>query len=239
MSREDPEVANRPVPPARLRGLVGETDSVEEFLGVGRSLAGMMASLGLLEPGVRLLDVGCGCGRAALQLRTSRIAAYRGFDRNPELVAWAQENVAACDPRFEFRHVPVASPYDTYDGHTGTLCAEELVFPYPDAEFDIVLLASVFTHLPTTTTRRYLAEAARVLVPRGRLLASWYLTSGSCEHAVGLGYHHPREEQAEAVRAAGFRARALTPRPDEAEGGSLPLVHEWFLLTRESEPDRV
>lgn len=236
MSGPDTGLEDGPLPPARLRGLVGESDSVEEFLGVGRSLAGMMAALGLLDPGARILDVGCGCGRAALQLRSTRLGSYRGFDRNPELVAWAQENIAAHDPRFEFRCIPVASPYDAYDGHQGTLRAEDLVFPYPDASFDVVLLASVFTHLPTTATRRYLAEAARVLVPGGRLLASWYLTSGPSERVEGLGFHHPRTEQGEAARYAGFNARALTPRPEDAEEGGLPPVHEWFLLTREPEP---
>lgn len=221
-----------PIPPPELRGLVGNTDTVEEFEGIGRSIAGMMDALGLLAPECRLLDVGCGCGRVAGQLLASPIAAYEGFDRNPELVRWAAENIGSIDRRFRFRLVSVASPYDDLDGFRGTIPASELRFPYPDGAFDVALLSSVFTHMSVDDSRRYLSELARVLTPQGQVLATWFLTDEPHGEIEGLGYSHNRRHQAEAVGAAGFSARNLFEQDAPARAPGSPPQQVWFLLRR-------
>lgn len=55
------------------------------------------------------------------------------------------------------------------------LVAYRLTFPYPDHSFDLVIATSVFTHLLTEATDHYLAEAARVLSPGGRMFSTWFL----------------------------------------------------------------
>lgn len=223
-----------PLPPAELRGLVGNTDSVEEFEGIGRSIAGMMAALGLLPAGQRMLDVGCGCGRVAAHLLATPIASYEGFDRNPRLVSWAAEQITPIDRRFRFQLVKVASPYDAFDGFHGEIPAGELTFPFADGIFDVALLSSVFTHMPVGDSRRYLAELARVLAPSGQVLATWFLTDAEGGIVEGLGYRHNRRDQAAAIAAAGFSGRSLFETPPPSPGD--PPQQEWFLLSRSSTP---
>ena len=57
----------------------------------------------------------------------------------------------------------------------GTIPAAEYRFPYADASFDFAFATSVFTHMLPLETERYLAEISRVLKPRGRLLATFFL----------------------------------------------------------------
>ena len=55
--------------------------------------------------------------------------------------------------------------------------AEAYRFPYGDGAFDLVIATSLFTHLLPVAAEHYLAEAARVLAPGGRLLSTWLLFS--------------------------------------------------------------
>ncbi len=222
-----------PLPPPELRGLVGDTDSAEEYQGIGSAIAGMMQALGLLAPRYRILDVGCGCGRVAAQLVSSPIAAYQGFDRNPELVNWASEHITPIDSRFQFQLVRVESPYDEFDGFRGVIPARDLSFPFADGSFDVALLSSVFTHMSLVDARRYLRELARVLNAGGQVLASWFLTEAAEGAVEGLGYRHGRREQAAAIAAAGFSALSLTERAAERAAAGDPPQHEWFLLRRD------
>src|SRR5262249_25499766 len=60
---------------------------------------------------------------------------------------------------------------DVWNGEynaSGRLREEETVFPTADATIDVAFATSVFTHMRLPAVRRYLAEAARVLKPRGR-----------------------------------------------------------------------
>jgi len=221
-----------PLPPPELRGLVGDTDSVEEYQGIGGAIAEMMKALGLLAPGRRILDVGCGCGRVAAHLLSSPIASYQGFDRNPQLVNWASEHITRIDGRFRFQLVRVESPYDDFDGFRGIIPARDLSFPFANGMFDVALLSSVFTHMSIVDARRYLGELARVLTASGQVLASWFLTGAAQGAVEGLGYRHSRREQAEAISAAGFSALSLTERGAEREAPENPPQHEWFLLHR-------
>ena len=67
---------------------------------------------------------------------------------------------------------------------TGSQEARAYSFPYPDREFDLALAASVFTHLRPGEIERYVSEAARVLKPGGRLLASFFLLNEDAERRL-------------------------------------------------------
>jgi len=45
----------------------------------------------------------------------------------------------------------------------GTVAASEFVFPFADASFDFVSLASVFTHMLPVDLEHYAGQIARVL----------------------------------------------------------------------------
>ena len=88
--------------------------------------------------------------------------SYAGFDVNPIGIGWCQLRY---DERFRFT---LADLYNSRYHPTGSLRADEYRFPYEDASFDVVLAASVLTHLLEDAAAHYLAEIARVLRPGGR-----------------------------------------------------------------------
>lgn len=183
---------DRLVPPRRLAGLVGDSD----FAATGEAVAKLLVEAAGLRPGDRVLDVGCGFGRVARALTgpLGPEGSYEGFDASADAVAWCSRRYARRHPSFRFAHVDVRNA--TYNPE-GALAARDAVFPYEDASFDVVLAASVFTHLLADGTDRYLAESARVLRPGGRLLATLFLLDDDARRlqreggaAVAFGHEH-------------------------------------------------
>ena len=156
-----------PDPPSELSELVG---GVWE---TGRSHVIELQNLSNLSESDRVLDVGCGVGRTAVWLSQHLTSgSYEGFDINPDSIAWCQKEITSRHPNFRFAHIDL---YNAAYNPEGKLRAEDLSFPYPDEEFDLVFLFSVFTHLQTDDSERYLAEISRVLRPGGRVHATFFL----------------------------------------------------------------
>ncbi len=65
----------------------------------------------------------------------------------------------------------------------GLHAAEEYIFPFEDESFDAVLLKSVFTHMRPDAVENYLKELSRLLSPRGRALATFFLLNER-QHAL-------------------------------------------------------
>jgi SAM-dependent methyltransferase len=89
-------------PPIEMKTLVCGAGMEESFEEVGRGAVVFMKSLGMISPGVRFLDVGCGCGRVARFLLDEPLAEYVGFDRNSNMIDWCNEYLAPADSRFTF-----------------------------------------------------------------------------------------------------------------------------------------
>ena len=119
---------------------------VESFAGVATPF-----SLGRLEPGERVLDLGSGAGTdslvAALQVGPS--GSVTGIDMTPEMVAKARAGAAELGLEITF-----------VEGE-----AERL--PFPDATFDVVISNGVIDLIPDKEA--VFAELYRVLVPGGRI----------------------------------------------------------------------
>jgi len=62
-------------------------------------------------------------------------------------------------------------------------------FPFPDGTFDFILLTSVFTHMLEDEMRNYLSEAARLLLPGGRVYATFFLCQDFDEIRNGIQRH--------------------------------------------------
>ena len=128
-----------------------------------------------LQPHHRVLDVGCGIGRVAKPLTRflDSEGSYVGVDIVERSVKWMQQAYGPGHPNFKFHHLDV---HNSAYNPTGKYQADTVEFPFPgEAQFDIVFLFSVFTHMYPQHIRHYLKLIERQLKPGGRLLASMFI----------------------------------------------------------------
>ena len=118
------------------------------------ALREMTVTLALIQPGEKILDVGCGTGdlSIAAKKRAGPTAQVFGIDAAPEMVNVARRKVARKGVEVDFR-VGLAEALD-----------------FPDGSFDVALSSLMMHHLPDDIKVRALAEIRRVLKPGGRLL---------------------------------------------------------------------
>lgn len=105
-----------------------------------------------LQPGQRVLDIGCGTGTLAVLIkRLYPDVAVTGLDPDPKALARARRKAerAAVSARFDRGF------------------SDEL--PYPDTSFDRVFSSFMFHHLEAGSKEKTFAEIRRVLKPGGSL----------------------------------------------------------------------
>jgi SAM-dependent methyltransferase len=145
-----------PAPDADLRLRVSGRDDAASFRQSGYGIAAqLLAAVRAHLPGVaapRLLDWGCGSGRATRYMPYFwpglRLA---GCDIDAEAVDWCRAHIEA--DRFD-----ATPPYPP--------------LPYADAAFDAVVGSSVMTHLAAPVQMQWLREIRRVLAPGGVFVTS-------------------------------------------------------------------
>jgi SAM-dependent methyltransferase len=179
---------DRRTPPRRMSGYVGAGDfraTGEEFLAHFRELGGLRAE-------DRVLEIGCGIGRMARVLAgvLRPPGSYDGFDVVASGIAWCEGRYRDTAAPFAFRHADLRNSAYNPDG---ALDPGTYRFPHGDGAFDLVIATSLFTHLLPDAADHYLAEAARVLAPGGRLLCTWLLFSA--ERPVPAGFAESDDEQ--------------------------------------------
>lgn len=121
--------------------------AVESFAGVANPW-----SLGRLEPGVRVLDLGCGAGTDSLiaAQMVGRGGSVTGIDMTPEMLAKARlsaETMGAANVEF--------------------VQGEAEALPFPDASFDVIVSNGVIDLIPDKDA--VFSELFRVLRPGGRI----------------------------------------------------------------------
>ena len=109
-----------------------------------------------LQPGDRVIDMGCGAGRHAFEMyrRGGDVVA---FDQDCDELAGVLELFGAMR---EAGEVPDGAEADIKQG-------DALSLPFADAEFDRVVASEVLEHIPADTDA--IAELARVLRPGGTM----------------------------------------------------------------------
>jgi len=131
-------------------------DIVSGLLGLGSNGANsrMVIELAKVEPGARVLDVGCGTGSLTLtaQSYAGPSGKVYGIDAAPEMIEAAKKKASRSGSEVVF--------------DVGLI--EKLAFP--DATFDVVISRLAMHHLPDDLKRRGLTEILRVLKPGGNLL---------------------------------------------------------------------
>jgi ubiquinone/menaquinone biosynthesis C-methylase UbiE len=150
--------------------------------------------LAALQPGARVLEVGCGTGDVALAAskRLGASGAVYGIDPSAEMIAVARAKAERAVLAADFQIGAIES------------------LPFPDSSFDVVLSSLMMHHLPNELKRRGLAEIARVLKPGGRLVIvdfkrptarrGWIASRLSLHGALREGV----QDLPELLRAAGF-----------------------------------
>lgn len=169
----------------------------------GAALTTRMVESMHLEPGARMLDLGCGTGSTALLLADRMGMQVSGVDLSEANVARARERAAAanCTARFQ-----------SADAHD---------LPFPDGSFDAALAECALSLFDEQAGS--LAEIARVLKPAGQLGVSDMAVGGLLPADIA-GVLAPwtclenaaTEQQSRAIfEAAGFVVEAFS---DESRG---------------------
>jgi SAM-dependent methyltransferase len=160
------------IPPRRL--WVGPKDPISHYYRWVWEYLAYLTLLCDLRRESSVLELGCGHGRTARGLLAylRSPGRYRGLDVDRSSIEDAQARIHTRSGVFEFVWADVRNADYHPNGRTP---AAEYVFPWPDATFDVVYAASLFTHLLPEETQRYLQESRRVLKPGGRCLFSFFV----------------------------------------------------------------
>ena len=167
-------------PPERLRVATGPNRNFKE---TGQSFLNFLIERCELKPNERVLDVGCGVGRIAIALANylNSNGHYEGFDIVRAQIDWCKRNISPRFPNFRFQ---LADIYNKAYNPEGKCIASEYRFPFDDESFDLVILASVFTHMLPPDMERYLGEISRVLKRGARAVISFYLLNDEARRNI-------------------------------------------------------
>jgi len=176
-------------------------DVVHRVFGVGR-LHQLMIGLADPQPGMRVVDIGCGTGNLLVALARQRPGLdLAGLDPDGRALARAARRSRRARLSVDWRRG----------------FAQEL--PYPDGSVDRVFSSLMLHHLDDASKDDLLAEVGRVLRPDGILVLA-DLDGHDAHRGHGLGRHLRRRsiaatntEMVERIEGSGFETEPPTAYP--------------------------
>ncbi|HYI98500.1 MAG TPA: methyltransferase domain-containing protein [Thermoleophilaceae bacterium] len=142
-------------PALRFDFLTGLFDPVVAVSTRERTFKRLAIERARLQPGERVLDLGCGTGTLALMAHAAQPSAeIAGLDADPAILERARAKTA-----------DAGAPIAFHEGFSNQL-------PFGDGEFDAVVSTLFFHHLSDADKRATAAEALRVLAPAGRVVVA-------------------------------------------------------------------
>ncbi len=158
---------------------------------LGKINSNIIDKLAAIEPGMRVLDFGCGCGRIALPVleRLGSAGSLVGVDILPSMVSFCANEISPHFSNAEFFCLQADnSHYEKWRQQSSDSFQQlETLGDLPAASFDIVFAFSVFTHLNRADTQSYLREIAALLKPNGRAVLSVLFINDSSRMGNRLG----------------------------------------------------
>ncbi|MEE1752038.1 class I SAM-dependent methyltransferase [Streptomyces sp. SP18CS02] len=136
---------------------------------------------GLLGPGRRVLDLGCGPGRNALHLASMGFDVD-GVDLSPAAIAWAEERAGE---RARERAGESAPEVRFHRGDAFALVEAGLTGPY-----DLIYDSGCFHHLPPHRRVSYLGLLDRCLAPGGHLALTCFAAGAMGSELGDEDFYH-------------------------------------------------
>ena len=186
------------LPAAGADWLLPIYDPVVKLLGFGKARDELL-KLAPPRPGDSVLDIGCGTGTFAVEVKKRfPEAEVTGLDPDPKALERAAQKASAASVSVEF-----------VEGF-----ADEM--PFPDQHFDTVFSSFMFHHLPHNVQAATSADVRRVLKPGGTFVLLDFGGPGSEGHSLmdhvfhsGNQLEHNSEETVlSMLRESGFPSPA-------------------------------
>lgn len=146
------EANEKYIPALSYRFLTPFYDFIQKYIVRDVRYKSLLIAQAEIQPGHRVLDLGCGTGTLAIMAKQAQPAAeVSGLDADPDMLKVAK-----------YKSAQMKSPVKFDVGFTNQL-------PYPDASFDRVLSSIMIHHLKTPDKWQTAHEVYRVLKPGGQL----------------------------------------------------------------------
>lgn len=238
-----PELKN--LPPNRFRLRIGVENSVLfnhlKYRYRGINFWFYVFASGFCNLESNILDIGCGCGRNAINLKEYKYLGnskfkgnYIGVDVDPEMIDWCKNNFPP--ENFTFLLVDTYSKIYNPQGDQHT---KKFKLPIEAETQDFVFAMSLFTHLLQEDLAQYLEEAFRLMKKEAYLMGTVFCIDDlresnslggrwSFKHSLGKAYIESQEFPEAAVayernylieicKNIGFETVEVT---DDAKGGN-------------------